>query len=223
MLVSKWLLLNIFFVKYRMIYLKRIKSWLPTLMSTKYEHFFLKLWKLLLFWYFCFFVFLYSSPQIDLFLPLWKILKQIKLSSVLRNTVEKSCFLKLSCYSLDHAVLCLVTQSCLTLCHPLDRSQLGSSVHGDSPGKNTGVNCHALLQRIFPTQGLNPGLRHCRQILYHLNHQGNPRILEWVAYPFSRGSSCPRNWTGISCIASGSFTSWSTREAHSLGSCGFFD
>ena len=121
--------------------------------------------------------------------------------------MEKSCFLKLSCYSLDHAVLCLVTQSCLTLCHPLDCSQLGGSVHGDSPGKNTGVNCHALLQSIFPTQGLNPGLQHCRQILYHLNHQRNPRILEWVAYPFSRGSSCPRNRTGISCIASGSFTS----------------
>ena len=91
--------------------------------------------------------------------------------------MEKSCFLKLSCYSLDHAVLCLVAQSCLTLCHPLGCSQLGSSVHGDSPGKNTGVNCHALLQRIFPTQGLNPGLWHCRQTLYHLNHQGSPRIL----------------------------------------------
>ena len=50
-------------------------------------------------------------------------------------------------------------------------------------GKNTGVDCHALLQGIFPTQGLNPGLSHCRQILYHLNHQGSPRILESVAYP----------------------------------------
>ena len=43
----------------------------------------------------------------------------------------------------------------------------------DSPGKNTGVGCHALLQGIFPTQGSNPGLPHCRQILYHLSHQGN--------------------------------------------------
>ena len=49
----------------------------------------------------------------------------------------------------------------------------GSFVHGDSPGKNTGVGCHALLQGIFPTQGLNPGLLHCRQILYHLSHQGS--------------------------------------------------
>ena len=54
----------------------------------------------------------------------------------------------------------------------------------DSPGKNTGVHCHALLQGIFPTQGSNPGLPHCRQILYCLSHQGSPRILEWVAYPF---------------------------------------
>ena len=41
--------------------------------------------------------------------------------------------------------ICLVIQSCLTLCDPLDCSLLGSSVHGDSPGKNTGVGCHALL------------------------------------------------------------------------------
>ena len=73
---------------------------------------------------------------------------------------------------------CLVAQSCLTLCDPMDCSPPGSSVHGDSPGKNTGVGCLALLQGIFPTQGLNPGLLHCRWILYHLSHQGSPRILE---------------------------------------------
>ena len=43
----------------------------------------------------------------------------------------------------------------------------------DSPGKNTGVGCHSLLQEIFPTQGLNPSLPHCGQFLYHLSHQGN--------------------------------------------------
>ena len=53
-------------------------------------------------------------------------------------------------------------------------------------GKNIGVSCHALLQGIFPAQGWNPGLPHGRQILYCLSHQGSPRILEWVAYPFSR-------------------------------------
>ena len=44
----------------------------------------------------------------------------------------------------------------------------------DSPGKNTGVGSHSLLHRIFPTQGLNSGLLPCRQILYHLSHQGSP-------------------------------------------------
>ena len=48
----------------------------------------------------------------------------------------------------------------------------------DSPGKNTGVGCHALFQEIFPTQGLNLGLPHCRQILYHLSHQGSTNIHE---------------------------------------------
>ena len=71
----------------------------------------------------------------------------------------------------------------------------------DSPGKNTGVGCHTLLQGIFPTQGSNPHLAHYRRILYHLSHQGSPEILEWVACPVSRGSSQSRNRTGISCIA----------------------
>ena len=63
----------------------------------------------------------------------------------------------------------------------------------NSPGQNTGVGSLSLLQWIFPTQGWNTGLPYCRQILYQLNHKGSPRILEWVAYPFSRGSSQPRN------------------------------
>ena len=46
----------------------------------------------------------------------------------------------------------------------------------DFPSKNTGVGCHFLLQGIFLTQGLNPGLPHCRQMLYHLSHQGSPCI-----------------------------------------------
>ena len=60
---------------------------------------------------------------------------------------------------------------CPTLCNPMDCSPPGSSVHGDSPGQNTGMVCHVLLQGIFLTQGLNPGLQHCRWILYHLSHQ----------------------------------------------------
>ena len=93
-------------------------------------------------------------------------------------------------------------------CDPMDCSLPGHSVHGDSPGKNTGVGCHALLQGIFPTQGLNPGLPHYRRILFQLSHQGSPRIPEWVAYPFSSGSSWLRNWTRVSCIGGRFFTNW---------------
>ena len=71
----------------------------------------------------------------------------------------------------------------------------------NSPGHNTGAGSSSLLQGIFPTQGSNPGLPHCRQILYQLSPQGSPRILEWVAYPFSSRSSWPRNQTGVSSIA----------------------
>ena len=57
------------------------------------------------------------------------------------------------------------------------------------PGQDTGVGSLSLLQGIFPNQGSNPGLPHCRWILYQVSHKGSPRISEWVAYPFSRGSS----------------------------------
>ena len=68
----------------------------------------------------------------------------------------------------------------------------GLSVHGDSPGKNTGVGCHTLLQRIFTTQESNPGLPHCRQILYLLSHQGStdPTPAATAAAK-SLQSSCP--------------------------------
>ena len=99
-----------------------------------------------------------------------------------------------------------VTRSCLTLCDSMESSW-------NSPGQNTGVGSHCLLQGTFPTQGLNPSLLHCRWILYQLSHQGNPRILEWVAYPFSRRSSWPRNQTWVPCTAGRFFTSWATREA----------
>ena len=78
----------------------------------------------------------------------------------------------------------------------------------NSPGQNTGVGSLSLLQRIFPTQRSNSG-----QILYHLNHKGSPRILECVAYPFSTGSSQPRNETRVTCIAGRFFTNLVNREA----------
>ena len=84
----------------------------------------------------------------------------------------------------------------------------------NSLGQNTGVGSLSLLQGIFPTQGLNADLLHCRQILYQLSPKRSPRILEWVAFPFSRGSSQPRDWTQVSHIVGRCFTVWATREAH---------
>ena len=98
-----------------------------------------------------------------------------------------------------HAVLCLVAQPCLTLCDPMDCSPTGSSVYGDFPGKNTGMGCHALFQGIFPTPGLNPGLLHCRQILYCLRHQGSPGVgVSEVA------QSCPTLCDPMDCSLPGS-------------------
>ena len=108
------------------------------------------------------------------------------------------------------AVLCLVTQSCLALCDSMDCSLPGSSVCGDSPGKNTGVGCHALLQRTFPTLGSNLGLPHCRRILYHLIHQGRPavNILEYnfalCVYVLSLVQLFVTPWT-IACLCPWNF------------------
>ena len=91
-------------------------------------------------------------------------------------------------WNLKKWYVCLVAQSCPILCDPLDYSLRGTSVCGDSPGKNTGMGCHALLLGIFPTQGSNTGLLHCRWILYHLTNKGSPRntgvgslsLLQWI-------------------------------------------
>ena len=90
----------------------------------------------------------------------------------------------------------------------------------NSPGQNTGVGSFSLLQGIFPVQGSNPGLPHCRQILHQLSHKGSPRILDWVTYHFSSGSSRYRNWTRVSCIAGGFFTNWAIRKAHTQQALG---
>ena len=86
----------------------------------------------------------------------------------------------------------------------------------NSPGQDTGVGSLSLLWGIFPTQRLNPGLLHCGRIFYQLSHKGSPRILQWVAYPFSRGSSQPRNSAGVSCIAGRFFTNLAMREVRNL-------
>ena len=77
----------------------------------------------------------------------------------------------------------LVTQSCPTL---FDTRLL---YPWNSPGKNTGMGCHFLLQGIFPTSGWNPALPHCRQTLYQLSRQGSPspgtkvRIVKLMSFP----------------------------------------
>ena len=94
-----------------------------------------------------------------------------------------------------------VTQSCLTLCDLMDYTVLG-------------ILQARILERVavpfskgvFPTQGSNLGLLHCRQIIYQLSHKRSSRALEWVAIPFFRESSQPRNRTGVSCIAGRFFT-----------------
>ena len=77
----------------------------------------------------------------------------------------------LSCWRI---CLCLVAQSCPTLCDPVGCSLPGPSVHGVSPGKNTALGSLSLLQQIFLTQESKQGLLHCRQILYQLSYQGSP-------------------------------------------------
>ena len=74
------------------------------------------------------------------------------------------------------AVLCLVAQSCPTLCDPMDCSLPGSSVLRDSPGKNTGVGCHFLLQGIFLTQGLSLCLLPWQADCLLQSHQGSCAI-----------------------------------------------
>ena len=75
----------------------------------------------------------------------------------------------------------------------MDCSPPGSSILGDSSGKNTGVGCHYLLQKIFPTQGLNPGHLHCRWILYHLSHQDRKTLLK-TDKSFEQWLPGPERW-----------------------------
>ena len=76
---------------------------------------------------------------------------------------------------------------------PMDCSLPGSTVRGVSPGKNTGVGCHALLQGIFPTQGWNSSLPRCRRILYCLSHQGRLGVLKNSLKKFWKSSDLLKN------------------------------
>ena len=109
----------------------------------------------------------------SLFCSMWDLLRPESepMSPVFPLSHEGSLRFVLNYFSSLCAVLCLVAQSCLTLCNPKDCSPPGYSVHGDSPGKSTGVDCHALLQETFPTQELSRGLLSIRRILHQLSYQ----------------------------------------------------
>ena len=105
------------------------------------------------------------------------------------------------------AVLCLVALLCRSL-NPMDCSPPGSCVRGDSPGKNTGVGCHGLLQGIFPTQGSNPGVQHCRRIPPRKPKNTGVSILSLL-------QGILQNQESIQALLNRRqiFTSWATREA----------
>ena len=110
------------------------------------------------------------------------------------------------------SVLCLVTQSCPAVCNPMDCSTPGSYVHGDSPGKNTGVGCHASSKgssqpRIEPR---SPTLQGDSLLS---EPPGKPRNTGVGNVSLLHGIFQPGNWTRVSCFAGGFFTSWTIREA----------
>ena len=111
------------------------------------------------------------------------------------------------------------SESCLVMSNSLQPH--GQFSPWNYPNQNTGVGSLSLLQGIFPIQGSNLGLLHCKWILDQLSHKGSPRILEWVAYCLSSGSSRPRNWTGVSCITGRYFTNWAIRDVLPLLKCLF--
>ena len=102
-----------------------------------------------------------------------------KLSFILHKALTSLCNLQV-----------LVAHLCPTLCDPMDYSPPGSSVHGDSSGKNTGVGCHSLLQGIFLTQESNPGLPHCRQLLDCLSQQGSRNLQNQIYFETRKPSLC---------------------------------
>ena len=152
--------------------------------------------------------YIFGIPRSGALSVLWAIF-HMEISSLPRQKLVFCLILKMYYISLIQANKRLhfkcSSESRSVLSDSLQPHELYSS--WNSPDQNTGVGSLSLLQGIFPTQGLNPGLPHCTRILYQLSHQGSPRKLEQVAYPFSRESSQPRNQSGVSCIAGRFFTS----------------
>ena len=97
-------------------------------------------------------------------------------------------------------MLVKVTQSCLTLCDPMNYRAPGILQARILEGVAFPFSRGSSQHRDWTSSAL--------RILYQLTHKGSPRILELVAYPFSSGSSWSRDQTGISCLAGGFFTDW---------------
>ena len=115
------------------------------------------------------------------------------------------------------AVMCLFPQSFPTLWTTWTTARQVPLSMGILQARTLEVSCHAFLQGTSPTQGSNPGVSHCRWILYQLSHQGSPRTLEWVVYPFSRGTSWPRSWTRSPALQADSLlTVWITTNCGKL-------
>ena len=125
----------------------------------------------------------HSVAQWCLFLTPWTAAFQASLSFTISQNLLKLISIELMIPS-NHLILCHPFSSCLQhfpasgsfpMSWLLTSGGLFCYIHLIflSPDKNMGVGCHAFLQGIFPTQGLNSGLLHCRQILYHLSHQGS--------------------------------------------------
>ena len=110
---------------------------------------------------------------------------------------QKNCRELVVSIQVDTRAPCSVLSHCsrVRLCDHMDCGPPGPSVHGDSPGKSTGVGCHALLQGIFLTQESNRGLLHCRRILFQLSYPESPCI------PYDPANSTPRyvpnRWTSM--------------------------
>ena len=137
-----------------------------------------------------------------------KFIWKFKGPKIVKTTLKKS---NIGGFTLpEFFKLMIKSQSENESCSVMPSSLWSHGLHSqwNSLGQNTGVGSLSLLQGIFPTQGSNPGLPHCRQIVYQLSHKGSSRILEWVVYPFS---SRPRNRTRASCIAGGFFTNWAIK------------
>ena len=113
--------------------------------------------------------------------------------------------------------VCLVSQLCLTRCYPRDCSPPGRLLcpwRFSQQEYWSGLPCSP--PGDLPNPGIKPRSPTMQADSLLLEPPGKSKNTEWVAYPFSRGSSWPRNRTGVSCIAGRFFTSWATREALGL-------